>query len=80
MKKIPAQIFLASRCMGEGRAAKLLCQLKESDSGGKSAKRTGQWRHVCNHTNAEVLWLIVGASEEMEFLPGAETRPNMSLI
>jgi hypothetical protein len=33
-----------------------------------------------NDTDAEVLWLIVGAPEETEFLPGATTKPDMSLI
>jgi len=27
-----------------------------------------------------VLWLIAGAPEELEFLPGAKTQPDMSLI
>jgi mannose-6-phosphate isomerase-like protein (cupin superfamily) len=39
-----------------------------------------QLRQVFNDTDTEVLWLIVGAPEELEFLPGAETRPDMSLI
>ena len=33
-----------------------------------------------NDTNAEVLWLIVGAPEELEFPPGAKTKPDLSLI
>jgi mannose-6-phosphate isomerase-like protein (cupin superfamily) len=37
-------------------------------------------RQVFNDTEAEVLWLIVGAPEELEFLPGAPTQPDMSLI
>jgi mannose-6-phosphate isomerase-like protein (cupin superfamily) len=37
-----------------------------------------QLRQVFNDTDAEVLWLIVGAPEETEFLPGAKT--DMSLI
>src|SRR5437016_11250389 len=37
-------------------------------------------RQVFNDTDAEVLWLIVGAPEGLEFLPGAETKPDMSLI
>ena len=37
-------------------------------------------RQVFNDTEAEVLWLIVGAPEELEFLPGAKTRPDMALI
>jgi len=39
-----------------------------------------QLRQTFNDTNAEVLWLIVGGPEETEFLPGAETRPDLSLI
>src|SRR5580765_1815313 len=39
-----------------------------------------QLRQVFNDTDAEVLWLIVGAPEELEFLPGAKTEPDMSLI
>jgi len=39
-----------------------------------------QLRQVFNDTDAEVLWLIVGAPEGLEFLPGAETKPDMSLI
>ena len=39
-----------------------------------------QLRQVFNDTNAVVLWLIVGAPEETEFLPGAKTKPDMSLI
>ena len=38
-----------------------------------------QLRQVFNDTDAEVLWLIIGAPEELEFLPGAKTRPDMSL-
>jgi|SRR6266481_3563883 len=37
-------------------------------------------RQVFNDTETEVLWLIVGAPEEAEFLPGARTKPDMSLI
>jgi hypothetical protein len=37
-------------------------------------------RQVFNDTDAEVLWLIIGAPEELEFLPGAKTKPDMSLI
>jgi hypothetical protein len=33
-----------------------------------------------NDTDAEVLWLIVGAPEEFEFLAGAKIKPDMSLI
>jgi hypothetical protein len=39
-----------------------------------------QLRQVFNATDAEVLWLIIGAPEEREFLPGAKTKPDMSLI
>jgi hypothetical protein len=37
-------------------------------------------RQVFNDTDAEVLWLIVGAPEEVEFLPDAKTKADMSLI
>jgi mannose-6-phosphate isomerase-like protein (cupin superfamily) len=40
----------------------------------------GQLRQVFNDTESDVLWLIVGAPEEVEFLPGAKTKPDMSLI
>ena len=39
-----------------------------------------QLRQVFNDTDAEVLWLIIGALEELEFLPGATTIPDMSQI
>lgn len=39
-----------------------------------------QLRQVFNDTDEEVLWLIIGAPEEVEFLPGATTKPDMSLI
>jgi mannose-6-phosphate isomerase-like protein (cupin superfamily) len=39
-----------------------------------------QIRQVFNDTDAEVLWLIVGAPEEVEFLPDAKTKPDLSLI
>jgi len=39
-----------------------------------------QLRQVFNDTDAEVLWLIVGGPEELEFLPDAKTKPDMSLI
>jgi len=42
--------------------------------------RPDQLRQVFNDTDAEVLWLIVGAPEELEFLSGAKTNPDMSLI
>ena len=37
-------------------------------------------RQVFNDTDAEVLWLVVGAPEELEFLPGATTKPDLALI
>jgi mannose-6-phosphate isomerase-like protein (cupin superfamily) len=37
-------------------------------------------RQVFNDTEDGVLWLIVGAPEETEFLPGAKTKPDMSSI
>lgn len=37
-------------------------------------------RQVFNDTNDEMLWLIVGAPEELEFLPGAKTKPDRSRI
>ena len=40
----------------------------------------GELRQVFNDTDSEVLWLILGAPEETEFLPGATTKPDMSLI
>jgi mannose-6-phosphate isomerase-like protein (cupin superfamily) len=39
-----------------------------------------QLRQVFNDTDSEVLWLIVAGPEETEFLPGAKTKPDMSLI
>ena len=33
-----------------------------------------------NDTDAEMLWLIVGAPEEVEFLPDAKTKSDMSRI
>lgn len=38
-----------------------------------------QLRQVFNDTNDEVLWLIVGASEELEFLPGSRSEIDLSL-
>jgi mannose-6-phosphate isomerase-like protein (cupin superfamily) len=37
-------------------------------------------RQVFNDTDAEVLWLIVGAPEELELLPTAGAKPDLSLI
>ena len=39
-----------------------------------------QLRQVFNDTEAEVLWLIIGAPEELELLPTAKTKPDLSLI
>src|SRR5215204_3252148 len=39
-----------------------------------------QLRQVFNDTDTEVLWLIVGAPEELELLPSATTKPDLSLI
>jgi len=41
---------------------------------------TDRVRQVFNDTDAEVLWLIVGGPEELEFVPGATPKPDMSLI
>ena len=40
----------------------------------------GELRQVFNDTNAEVLWLVVGAPEELEFLPGANPKPDFSVL
>lgn len=37
-------------------------------------------RQVFNDTDSDVLWLIIGAPEETEFLPDARTTPDLSLI
>ncbi len=37
-------------------------------------------RQVFNDADSEVLWLIVGAPEETEFLPGSKIKPDMSII
>jgi mannose-6-phosphate isomerase-like protein (cupin superfamily) len=39
-----------------------------------------QLRQVFNDTDAEVLWLIVGAPEELEFLQGSKSKIDLSLI
>lgn len=39
-----------------------------------------QLRQVFNDTDAEVLWLIIGAPEELEFLLGAKSKVDLSLI
>jgi len=37
-------------------------------------------RQVFNDTDHEVLWLIVGAPEELEFLQGSKSKIDLSLI
>ena len=37
-------------------------------------------RQVFNDTDEEVLWLIVGAPEELEFLQGSKSQMDLSLI
>lgn len=39
-----------------------------------------QLRQVFNDTEEEVLWLIVGAPEELEFLQGSKSQMDLSLI
>jgi mannose-6-phosphate isomerase-like protein (cupin superfamily) len=39
-----------------------------------------QLRQVFNDTDADVLWLIVGAPEELELLSTAKTKPDLSRI
>lgn len=39
-----------------------------------------QLRQTFNDTAEEVLWLVVGAPEELELLPTATTKPDLSLI
>ena len=39
-----------------------------------------QSRQVFNDTDAEVLWLIIGAPEELEFLQGSKSQMDLSLI
>lgn len=40
----------------------------------------GQLRQVFNDTDVEALWLIVGAPEELEFLPNAPTKADLSVL
>jgi mannose-6-phosphate isomerase-like protein (cupin superfamily) len=37
-------------------------------------------RQVFNDTEADVLWLIIGAPEELEFLQGSKSKMDLSLI
>ena len=39
-----------------------------------------QLRQVFNDTDEEVLWLIIGAPEEMEFIKGSQSDMDLSLI
>lgn len=39
-----------------------------------------QLRQVFNDTDVEVLWLIIGAPEELEFLQGSNSQMDLSLI
>ncbi len=39
-----------------------------------------QLRQVFNDTDEEVLWLIIGAPEELEFLQGSKSEMDLSLI
>ena len=39
-----------------------------------------QLRQVFNDTDEEVLWLIIGAPEEVEFLQGSKSQMDLSLI
>ena len=39
-----------------------------------------QLRQVFNDTDAEVLWLIIGGPEELEFLQGSKSQMDISLI
>jgi len=39
-----------------------------------------QLRQVFNDTDSDVLWLVVGAPEELEFLQGAKSNMDLSLI
>jgi hypothetical protein len=39
-----------------------------------------QLRQVFNVTDDEVLWLIVGAPEELEFLQGSKSQIDLSMI
>ena len=39
-----------------------------------------QIRQVFNDTDEEVLWLIIGAPEELEFLQGSKSAMDLSLI
>ena len=42
--------------------------------------RPAELRQVFNDTNEEVLWLIIGGPEELEFLQGSKSKMDLSLI
>ena len=48
-------------------------------TGGDGSPR-GKDNDGVNDTEAEALWLIVGGPEELELLPTAKTKPDLSLI
>ncbi len=39
-----------------------------------------QLRQVFNDTDSDVLWLIIGAPEELEFLPGSKSKTDLALF
>lgn len=39
-----------------------------------------QIRQIFNDTDTEVLWLVVGAPEEVELLPTSKSKPDLSLV
>ena len=47
---------------------------------GGGLARPNELRQVFNDTDAEVLWLIIGGPEELEFLQGSKSKMNLSLI
>jgi len=47
---------------------------------GQSAFPNKQRGRGLHRTNAEVLWLIIGAPEELEFLQGSKSQMDLSLI
>lgn len=60
----------------------LRCGTRDAD-GAEARWRAGRAVAVAagfDDTYAELLWLIIGAPEELEFLPGAKAKPDVSLI
>ena len=51
---------------------------------GTEIRRRAGWarqlRQVFNDTDDEVLWLIIGAPEELEFLQGSKSKIDLSMI